>query len=225
MNYPCEMIRDLIPLYYDGACSEESRKAVEEHIRNCPSCRAFFQSLSEADTDVFVPEEEIRKADSFRSLKKKLRIRQAVAAVCTVILIAILFLAGSAVLKSRTGIISADDRLSVSMTDGSLIVRLYGNRADVVTEKRTEIDEDGTERTYLFFCMSGNQWDDLTTGKDLSSEYVLAPADKGADEIDAVYYYTGEYTGLENLNAEDLQKVIEESVLLWQTPEQSGTGN
>ena len=28
----CEIIRDLIPLYLDKVCSEDSRKLVEEHL-------------------------------------------------------------------------------------------------------------------------------------------------------------------------------------------------
>ena len=31
----CEIVRDLLPLYADGLCSEESRRAVEEHLKSC----------------------------------------------------------------------------------------------------------------------------------------------------------------------------------------------
>ena len=30
---PCEIIRDLLPLYQDDICSEKSRNAIEEHIK------------------------------------------------------------------------------------------------------------------------------------------------------------------------------------------------
>ena len=33
---PCEIIRDLLPLYQDDICSEKSRNAIEEHIKECP---------------------------------------------------------------------------------------------------------------------------------------------------------------------------------------------
>ena len=35
----CEVIRDLLPLYHDGVCSEESKKLVEEHLSSCENCR------------------------------------------------------------------------------------------------------------------------------------------------------------------------------------------
>ncbi|MBQ8523191.1 MAG: zf-HC2 domain-containing protein [Clostridia bacterium] len=41
----CEIIKDLLPLYADEACSDESAKAVEEHISHCNSCRAELESM------------------------------------------------------------------------------------------------------------------------------------------------------------------------------------
>lgn len=35
----CGIVKDLLPLYCDGVCSEESRAAVEEHMESCPNCR------------------------------------------------------------------------------------------------------------------------------------------------------------------------------------------
>lgn len=39
MKYQCDMIQDLLPLYEDGVCSEVSKAAVEEHLRECGRCR------------------------------------------------------------------------------------------------------------------------------------------------------------------------------------------
>lgn len=44
----CEVIKDLIPLYIDGCCSEESRKIVEEHIGSCKKCQQLFDDMSTA---------------------------------------------------------------------------------------------------------------------------------------------------------------------------------
>ena len=38
----CEIVRDLLPLYADGLCSEESRRAVEEHLKSCEACRKLL---------------------------------------------------------------------------------------------------------------------------------------------------------------------------------------
>ncbi|HEY2493544.1 MAG TPA: zf-HC2 domain-containing protein [Paenibacillus sp.] len=35
----CEIIKDLLPLYYDEVCSKESVAIVEEHLAACQSCQ------------------------------------------------------------------------------------------------------------------------------------------------------------------------------------------
>ena len=39
MKNNCDIIRDLLPLYVDGVCSQESAKLVEEHLTGMPSTR------------------------------------------------------------------------------------------------------------------------------------------------------------------------------------------
>ena len=44
----CDICMDLIPLVRDGIASEDSRAAVEEHIKDCAGCRAAFEESSPA---------------------------------------------------------------------------------------------------------------------------------------------------------------------------------
>ena len=32
MDFDCDLIRDLLPLYLDGVCSDASRRAVKAHL-------------------------------------------------------------------------------------------------------------------------------------------------------------------------------------------------
>ena len=50
MKYDCDVIRDLLPLYADKACSEKSRDMVEEHLEECPDCRNMVSML--LDTEI-----------------------------------------------------------------------------------------------------------------------------------------------------------------------------
>ena len=45
VKIPCEIIRDLLPLYQDDICSEKSRTAIEEHIKECESCRKYLKKM------------------------------------------------------------------------------------------------------------------------------------------------------------------------------------
>ena len=44
----CEVIRDLIPLYVDGCCSENTRTLVEEHLAVCPACKDEYALMKGA---------------------------------------------------------------------------------------------------------------------------------------------------------------------------------
>ncbi len=52
MDISCEVIRDLLPLYHDGVCSEESAKLVETHLQSCPQCREEWKQMQEETTMV-----------------------------------------------------------------------------------------------------------------------------------------------------------------------------
>ena len=44
MKYPCELIKDLIPLRADGVCSKVSAQVVEEHLAECEECRRIAKA-------------------------------------------------------------------------------------------------------------------------------------------------------------------------------------
>lgn len=45
MKLSCEVIKDLLPLYYDKVCSKESSSLIEEHLAECPQCVDEFEKL------------------------------------------------------------------------------------------------------------------------------------------------------------------------------------
>lgn len=218
MKYPCSLIQDLLPLYHDKVCSEESTQIIEQHLRECASCKESYASFCNTDILVSLPPNtdfEMQKAASFRAVRKRLFKKQLLIVALTIVILSITIFSMVAVMKRSTQIIAYENNISVSMIDNSLIGRLKGNQANYLKIKRVEADVKGKENTYLFFYLSGSKWDDMVTGENIVTEYTLCSADKGASEIDSVFYYTGNYTGLENMLAADLQKVIDNSILLW----------
>ena len=51
MKLDCEVIRDLLPLYADQACSEQSRALVNEHLLDCADCRDMLQKIKENEIE------------------------------------------------------------------------------------------------------------------------------------------------------------------------------
>ena len=49
MKYLCGLIKDILPLYHDSICSEESKYAVEEHLSECPACKQYYDKMCGAD--------------------------------------------------------------------------------------------------------------------------------------------------------------------------------
>jgi len=50
MKLDCGIIRDLLPLYSDNVCSDESKSAVEEHLKECEKCRDELKSICDEKT-------------------------------------------------------------------------------------------------------------------------------------------------------------------------------
>ena len=60
----CNIIQDLLPLYIDEICSPETKAAVEEHLKTCPSCKKIHEAMirdvpAPIETPKAVPEKAI----------------------------------------------------------------------------------------------------------------------------------------------------------------------
>jgi len=51
MKVNCNIIRDLLPLYADDACSKESRCMVDEHLQECPDCANMLEKLRNCEIE------------------------------------------------------------------------------------------------------------------------------------------------------------------------------
>lgn len=77
MQLSCEIVQDLILLYVDDACSAGSRKAVEDHLAQCPACRQYLQAIQQPDIAVRVnpePEPVVQERvmkNGFRKLRRR----------------------------------------------------------------------------------------------------------------------------------------------------------
>lgn len=91
MKLSCDIVQDLLPLYEDDLCSQATREAVEEHLRECETCRkqhAAVQELVEPEVVVEPQQEKKATAKSF----KKIRNRWIASIVVILLLIPVLYL-------------------------------------------------------------------------------------------------------------------------------------
>ena len=82
----CELINDLLPLYADNVCSEESKAAVAEHISGCEKCRTQLEKMGRPIS--VNPAEDIAV---MKRIKKRIRIEKIVigASIAVVVIIAL----------------------------------------------------------------------------------------------------------------------------------------
>ncbi|MBE7681219.1 MULTISPECIES: zf-HC2 domain-containing protein [Paenibacillus] len=46
---PCDIVRDLLPLYYDDVCSTATKEDIEAHINTCSDCKLTLEKLKEQE--------------------------------------------------------------------------------------------------------------------------------------------------------------------------------
>ncbi len=56
----CNVIHDLLPLYIDACCSEESARIVEEHVECCNACRKLLEEMK-VPTEIYSVTESPKK--------------------------------------------------------------------------------------------------------------------------------------------------------------------
>ena len=96
MKNECNIVKDLLPLYLDGAVSEDSRKFVEEHTAICEDCAKDRREMMLAlpkDQEPQVEQTVLKKAA--KKLRRKHMRRGAVLTVASVLLGILLIFGGN----------------------------------------------------------------------------------------------------------------------------------
>lgn len=88
----CDIIKDLLPLYVDGVCSENSKEIIEIHLADCDECKKYFELLTmelpEIEND---NREDVAFLDGVkRKIQKEVRINRLAAIVASVSVMIIL---------------------------------------------------------------------------------------------------------------------------------------
>lgn len=81
MKLNCNVIQDLLPLYVDQVCSNESRELVEKHLAGCRDCSALLQQMlsTEIETNLRSETESVIRRQA-RFFKRKSAVAGAVIA-------------------------------------------------------------------------------------------------------------------------------------------------
>ncbi|MCR6546485.1 zf-HC2 domain-containing protein [Dehalobacterium formicoaceticum] len=70
MKISCGIIKDLLPLYHDGVCSNDSKTMVEEHLAECDSCKAELQAMDDG-LPINNAEQNLNEAEAVKKLSRR----------------------------------------------------------------------------------------------------------------------------------------------------------
>lgn len=131
MNISCDIIRDLLPLYYDDICSDDSKAMVVEHLDGCEKCREELQSI---DANINVPHINPQSENSMKAVSsawKKSKKKSFFKGTLIAVIICAILIGGFAGLTQWKGIPVSADVLEVTelsqLSDGSIVFHLFVN--------------------------------------------------------------------------------------------------
>lgn len=166
MENSCGIIGDLLPLYVDGVCSQESSAVVEQHIKECGECRREYEILQK---ETVIPAES--DDTLLRQIKRKIRREKIVISI--IVALVLLVNIGTAgvvgVIKlfnewsDMNPIVDADMieiredekgnvwlvRKDTAVDASSIVINQYTPEGEVITDFKKEIINENADKSHV----------------------------------------------------------------------------
>ena len=205
----CNIIGDLLPLYVDGAVSEDTKKLVEEHLAECEECK---KAAEEMGKELVLPvHETVRAAETsfLQKMKKTWQKRRIRTAVISVAVTAGVILGSYMALTIPQWIIPYKPvDFSVAVEDGQVCVYYTGEGGI-----NCSYGYDGEDEFFLYFTQS--PWSAYIEPllEDAEQEEPYRYQIDSVDRIAKVYY--GEFSkGLDVLYGKEAEMAAQ-TELIW----------
>lgn len=96
MIFTCNVIEDLLPLYADGICSEDTKTIVEHHTAECSECRRKLEAMT---SDTVKTEQPAEEKQSPENPFKKVRRHYTRLIICTLLICAAVFIPSALIFR------------------------------------------------------------------------------------------------------------------------------
>ena len=154
-NYPCDIIKDLLPGYIDEVLSEASINAVKEHLDECQECSRIYLDMK-GELSVESNVEEQLAIDGFKKIRqhtKKLKMAVGVVSGTLAIIILYIFMKVYVIGEPlETALINTTDILYDEGTDSLVIngtINSVGYRISRVVWEQSE-NEMGAVNVFIY---------------------------------------------------------------------------
>ena len=204
MKTSCKIIEDLLPLYHDKICSEESSSMVEDHLKECAQCKKLLEDLDQ-DASVVKPENvKLLKGvrEQWIKIRKRSLVRGLIAGICICLVLWVGYLGltqwyivdvptGKMIVTDLCQLSSGDiafhlyiddkydlNRIDVDTKDG--VMYITPQRAVLQSKRIMEYNQGLYNRDYVV-CPSGEFTDycdfSYILGEELTAVYLGTPGD------------------------------------------------
>ena len=154
MNHkiPCEVIRDLLPLYADGLTSEASGQEIREHLEQCGECREMYQRMKKDVEGEGRSAKEEGQIDYLKKVRRR-NVRSVLAGAAAVFLLTV------SVLFVKLFIIGLPaDSYMITYTnvnhDRVQVGGVFYNSASVYSRYKVVSGADGKDRLVIYACLA-----------------------------------------------------------------------
>jgi hypothetical protein len=199
----CEIIKDMLPLYYDEVCSGDSKKMVEEHLSQCNNCKKELENIKD---EIHIPKNNMieNRTDSnviknISTSWKKLRLKSFIkggiisALLLTAIILGYIGLFKWEITSVATDVVEIRD--ISEMEDGKIVYYAEINDGYSLNKIKYDLDREGNlyitplrpiikkeaeppyalEKGYDFIDIKEQE---IFRGKDIRTIYYGTPKDK-----------------------------------------------
>lgn len=220
MEINCEIIRDLLPLYFDDVCSQSTRTVVNDHICECEICKRTYETLSK-NTDISSADTSSLKNETnfFNNVKKKIRIKKIIVSVVTAAITAgVVFGVYSLCTLPRWPIAYSEENFTIADMGDMIAISYNGDSyAQIKAIPGVKIVIDGEEKKVALISYQEN-----ISSKYFETDKYRRKIEDGGDmafpkkDLDYIYYVEEGWSDEDIVKLENLgEKSITQGNLIW----------
>lgn len=215
----CNIIKDILPLYVDDVVSPDTKELVEEHLKNCKTCR---EEAAVMGREIQIPAAlnvRFREIDILKKLKRNIRSKRVRVCAASILCTIAVFIGAHIALIDITKVVPYDSSLvSVEITENKVYAEFNRDSyAGISAINPCPVKVNGEEKKIVIFYYEDNLWakyvepmyrnKEKQDKKNQDKRFFLG----NADEIDAVYY--GEFPGADIYR--ELPAFLEDKEIIW----------
>ncbi len=217
-----ELFKVISPLTQHYFTGQDKTLIIQKFLEENLDRQEYF--MLQKDSDNLGAEEQIEeqeKAKILKGIKKRIFRSNVWISILSILATVILLIAGLVFLNNYMVPVKYNEgNITIDIENNNLTAYLEGNSHHSGHSEILVVNTNGKEETNVYFFLSYSLRTKLFDyNSNTQSKYIVAYDSEsnyvriGADQIDNIYYYVGDYS---NLSETDLTKVIKNGVLIWQ---------